>query len=607
MRRFTFSALALALALPFGSTAQAQQLRFVDTAPGRIVAIGNTLGLAKETNLNGPGAIDSIGTFTTLDGTSRDTDLPAGTMMWPLGTTSDWTENGSTATLSIPSEATILYAELVWGGSHEYVEDVTAFLDDPVQLSFGGDTIMVTPDNDTSTTIEETGSFVIRYYMRSGEVTDFIEQHGSGTYAVQGVPGTQNHTINSVNAAGWSLIIAYRYESEPIRNLSVFVGQTAFVDEQATVDYEVSGFCAPPAGEIQGSIAIATLEGDSNRNGDQLAIGQTAGGTFELLSGPNNPENNFFCSQINGVDGLVDTTGSFGMANHTPGSNAVGARQGWDIAHIDLTSMDNHLVPGQEEAVLRTQTQSDSYLPVLAGIAIDVNAPTFLYEQSTTETDVSEVSVGESFVATIKLSNEGTAPAEGVELVLPLAAGLDLAAFTTDGTSGDIDGTPVTLADLTTTGVDMGDLPSGEERVVTVTVNVTAPQLGPIVIVPEWSYAYTMCTGSTFAESFTGELAAVTFVPEVNEGGGGAGGGTDEGGAGGAISDGGSSSGGAPSAGGEGGGKDDGGGEGGGGDIGITPEDGCDCRASAGTDRGLGLGALLLGALAALTRRRKRA
>ncbi len=578
--------------LAFPAAVEAQVLRFTTTEPGNVVAVGNTLGLAKELNLNGPGTQDAIGTFTSLDPASVDTDAPLGAQAWPGGTTSDWSANGSAATLFLPIESQVLYAELVWAGSHQYGEDVSAFLDDAVMLSFGNDSIQVQPDAITSTTVEQTGSFTIRYYMRSGDVTGFVSQHGAGSYAVQGVPGTQASNFNTVNAAGWSIIVAYRYESEPIRNMSVFVGDTAFVDENTTVDYSVSGFCAPPVGDIEGTIAIATLEGDSNRVGDQLAIGETVASTFVNVSGPNNPVDNFFCSQINDPSGLLDTSGTFGGANHTPGANAAGARQGWDVTHVTLSSTAGHLVTEQTSAVLRTQTLDDSYLPVLAGIAIDVNAPTFLYSASTTDIDVASVGVGDTFTVTATLLNEGTAPASGLAFTLPLPSGISLLDFQTDGQTGDVNGGPVALADLSG-GVVMGDLPPGDQRVASVVLQVDSAQAATIVVQPTWAYTYTMCLGSPTNESFAGEVASVSFVAEPGVGGGGQTGPATTGAGPGTQSSGSQSTGAS-------GGK---GGEGGGGGDPQVEVDGCDCRTAGG---GSGGSELALAGLAVLALRRRR-
>lgn len=531
----------LAGGLLASTPASAQVLRFETTQPGNVIATGNTLGLAKQTSANGPGVADAIGTFLTLDTASVD-DMPANPgNPWPAGTTSAWQQNGSAATLTIPTEATVLYAELVWGGSFAYgAEDVSASLNDAVTLQFGADALTVAPTNTTAVTenFQSMSGFQVRYYMRSADVTDFVQQHQSGSYAALGIPGTQDTAINSTSAAGWTLIVAYRYDGDPIRNMGVFVGGK-FVDEFTTLDYTVDGFCAPPSTPFEGTIAISTIEGDANRTGDFISIGESAGDpTFVTLSGPNNPADNFFCSQLNGPNGQLDTTGTFGDANHDAagGVNVSGGRQGWDVTHVALSSEMGHLVPNQTAAVLRTETLDDSYMPVLAGIAIDVNAPKFGYDDSTTVVDKTSVTLGETFTVTVKAVNEGFASADNVRFTLPLATGLTMAGFLTDGASGDVHGAMVTVP----TNVDMGDIAPGETRTVAVTVEVSQPQPTDILVAPVWDYSYVMCQGNpAIDESFKAQVQSIDYVDATTSGAGGAGGGSATGGAGGSAAEGG--------------------------------------------------------------------
>jgi uncharacterized repeat protein (TIGR01451 family)/MYXO-CTERM domain-containing protein len=516
----------LAVAVTTAETAQAQELRFSTTQPGNVVAAGNTLGLSHQFTANGPGTEDSIGTFISL-GAGADTTPLNALNPWFDGTTNAWENNGSAATLELPVEAEILYAELVWGGSFAYGdEDVLADLGSSVTLAFGADSASVLPSNDTAVTVNEQGSFPLRYYMRSGDVTEFVKLHKGGTYSAEGVPATQSILSNTSNAAGWTLIVAYRYDNEPIRNMSVFVGGV-MVDEDVTVDYPVDGFCAPPTTPIEGTIAIATLEGDADRVGDLLAIGETvADPTFVNLSGPNNPVDNFFCSQINGPDGLLDTSGTFGDRNHALGSNVSGGRQGWDVANVTLSSDEGHLVPNQTSAVLRTKTLSDSYMPVLAGIAIEVNAPKFQYDQSTTEVAPDQAALGEQFTLTVKLVNEGSAPANNVEFTLDLPAGIALSTFSTNGTNGNIDGAPVPEADLAT-GVAMGTVAPGDERTVEAVFEATGTTASTAVLKPVWTYDYQICVNDTPTEEVFN--AAAVDVDLLGGGEGGAGGGTTSG------------------------------------------------------------------------------
>lgn len=480
--------------------AHGSELRFSETVAGQVVATGNTLGLSKEFGANGPGLEDSIGTFISLDPASVD-DAPANPgNPWPAGTTNDWTVNGSTATLELPLDVEVLHAELVWGGSTFYgTEDVTAYLDDPVTLGFGPDDALVSPDASTALDIEELAftGFAANYYMRSADVTAFVQAHGPGVYSVSGVPATQTVEINSLNAAGWTLLVAYRDSTQPIRNLTLFVGGS-FVDEDTTEDYDFAGFCTPPSGPFEGRALVSTIEGDADLTGDGFQIAESLAGPFVPLSAANNPVNNFFCSQLNGSDGMVDMSGSFGDANQNAaaGFNVVGGRQGWDVATVGLSSAAGQLDNGQTAAVLRAVTTGDSFVPVAVGFAIEVNAPGFTSRENGAMAAPTVLGVGESSTVTVTIHNDGLVDATGVRFRAPLPEGLELVSFGIDGNAGDVSGAAVDTAGLTA-GVEIGDVAVSQTKELVLEVVATAaPGDGEVyVLVPQWEYDYVSCAG----------------------------------------------------------------------------------------------------------------
>lgn len=509
------------------SVAHATELRFSQTAAGNVIATGNTLGLSKdEGDLNSPGVDDSIGTFITLTPNSVD-DTPAtvGTP-YPMGTTGDWTENGSEAELTLPADIELLYAELVWGGSYNYIDNVTANLDDDIEFQFGNDTITVSPDPTTAETVSEpsgTGNFDINYYMRSAEVTQFVAQHGSGTYAALGIPAVANDFVSDLNAAGWTLIVAYRNSEDPVRNLTVFVGGS-FVDENTVEDYTFDGFCTPPQGPFEAFAAVSAIEGDASRDGDSLAIAPTAMDTFVTLSGPNNPADNFFCSQLNDGDGMLDTSGSFGDVNHNAATatNVSGARQGWDITRIPLSSGMNQLSNGQTSAVLRTQTTDDSYYPTTAGFAIGVNAPDFTGDGTNRDYAPDALELDQTSTITINMENDGLVDATDLLFFAPLPEGLTLDSFAIDGNDGDIMGSPVDAAALET-GVNIGDVAVGTAREIEFVVRSSgAPADGDDtwVISPTWNYDYISCVGEdALTEPFLVSDVVIDYVEPMGTSG----------------------------------------------------------------------------------------
>lgn len=501
----------------FAPDAMAQQLRYSTNAPGRIIATGNTLGLAKDTNANGPGVRDSIGTFLTLGNGSDNMPLNLFNP-WPAGTTNNWTMNGSTATLDLPVESEVLYAELLWGGSFQYgAEDVSGQLNTPVTIRLGGQSMQVAPSAATALTVSSVAAsgFDVRYYMRSADVTAFVAGAGGGVYSVSGVPATQTTNIESLNAAGWTLVVAVRDQSQPTRNLTVFVGGS-FVDEDTQQDYTVNGFCAPPAGTVEGTAIVSTIEGDANLTGDQFLISRTQAGPFVNLQGPNNPAQNFFCGQINDSTGNLDTTGSFGNANHIPslfgaGINVSGARQGWDITTVPLSSSQNQLFNSQTSAVLRTITTGDSYMPILVAFAIDVNSPDF-GAASTIQAMPASAGVGDTFAVTTTLSNAGEINADVVRLALPVPDGLSLVSVTSDGINGDITGGAVTEASLAA-GINEGVIGPGQTRAVVLTFTVDGPPAigSSFLYDAAWSYDFAICgMGGVQHETFN-QFVAVPF------------------------------------------------------------------------------------------------
>ncbi|WP_146158335.1 MYXO-CTERM sorting domain-containing protein [Enhygromyxa salina] len=594
--------------LALASTAHASELRFSITAKGGVISTGNTLGLSKQPAANGPGVGDSIGTFLSPDAQQFDSAPANLGNPWGPGTTSDWTLNGSSAVLDLPQNSTgveVLYAELVWGGSYLYgTEDVSADLDVPVTLAANGMTFDAVPSPDTAVTLAGFAAqgFAVNYYMRSADVTAFVVEQESATYTVTGVPATQDFSIEQLNAAGWTLVVVYRSSDAPTRNLTVFVGGQ-FVDEDATEDYPVSGFCTPPQGTVEGGVVISAIEGDANRTGDTFQIAPTANGPFAPLSGPNNPVDNFFASQINGVDGQLDTLGSAGDANHDAftGVNVIGGRQGWDITKLSLSSAANQLSAGQTSAVLRAVTTGDSFMPVLAAFEIDVSSPDF-EDGNAAQVSPQEIGIGDQATLSFELLNEGDVSAADLSFTAPLGQGLELVSFEIDDTPGDVNQQPVTTADLVS-GVALGSIAAGSGREVTLVVEAVGQPITPDgwFLVATWSYDYVSCIGE---DPLTEQSVAFADIDFTGDGSGDGDG--DPGDGDGDTADSGADA---------GTGSDDGGGDGGtdgadtnpfgetGGDAGLGDGDGCNCHSGPRSPNSPGPMLALLGLLGLLRRR----
>ncbi|MEJ7734560.1 MAG: hypothetical protein WKG00_35860 [Polyangiaceae bacterium] len=204
------------------------------------------------------------------------------------------------------------------------------------------------------------------------------------------------------------------------------------------------------------------------------------------------------------------------------GVNVSGGRQGWDVTTVPLSSLDGQLSNGQTSAVVRTITFGDSYVPILAGLAIDVNAPDFTASAAALTPSKSPVTDGDAFTVDVALENLGDVTAEGLSFALTVPGGLALTAYTTDGAPGDIGGNPVDAAALAA-GAAAGSLAAGQTRNVQLAFEVAAPPTGlGYLLSGTWSYSYQVCTGdSPLPESFTQVKNVAYQAPPMGSGGAG--------------------------------------------------------------------------------------
>lgn len=446
------------------------------------------LGLSRSATEGVPGTVDSIGAFITTN-----TALQDGT--YPAGTTNNYLLNNSSAILTMPAGSTVIYAELVWGGSYLVPSvNLTAAINNPVTLTLPGNiNNSITPDPATANTFDLGGGTF--GYTRSAAVTTLIAQGGAGTYTVGAVVGTATVTDPTINHAGWTLCVIYGNPALPFRNLSLRAGAVAIQATSAPVNTTITGFATSSSGALSGRAMFSAQEGDATRTGDQALFGPTAA-SLAALSGPNNFANNFFASQINNDAGTLDTTGTFGNRNQingTPGTNIVGGRQGWDITNIDVSP---RLANNQNSAVLQLTTSGDAYVVNGIGLQININAPSVTVAKSASPAGTV---IGDQVTFAVVLTNNGTANATGVVVSDTLPAGSTFVAG-----SVVVGGVAKPTFDITT-GASVGTLALGSSVTVTFKAVVTSlpnpPQLGNVA---KAAFSYQINAG--------GDIVAVTIL-----------------------------------------------------------------------------------------------
>lgn len=434
---------------------------------GSITFTGNTLGLSRSESSArpAPGTFGAIGAFITIDTSSQY-------FTFPPGTTGDFNANRSSAVLRLPPGSSVLYAELVWGGTFANSgANLSAFINKPINFTTP-DNFTFTVSQDPATAFQETILAPDQVYVRSADVTSIVQSQGAGTYTVGGVVGTINlEDIVATNCCGWTLCVAFQNPSLPFRNLSIDVGAVVIRQFSAGSRIIIGGFGTPLSGPLSGRLAIAALEGDADIPGEQVLFGPNSS-SMTLLSGPNNFINNFFASQINDDNGLLDTSGTFGFRNQingTPGSNVVGGRQGMDITNVDVSAT---LVHNQTQAELLFRTDQESYVPIAFGLIIDINAPQI---EITKTVDTAQAILGQVLTYFVEISNTGSTNADVsfLDVIPPGTLFLPNSVF--------INGAQLPDADPSA-GIVLGNVVSGTVIELTFQVKVTSRPPDDVII-----------------------------------------------------------------------------------------------------------------------------
>ena len=476
--------------------------RFSVTTNGAVTFTGNTLGLNKLAGQNNPGTSGSIGAFIT-------TNLLSQVGSYPAGTTLTWQQNSSAAILTIPAGSTVLYAELIWGGSYSYGgQNVGGSLGTAVSFTTPSGTSAISPATATNQTLGAAGSngtcaTAPCFYVRSANVTSLVQAAGAGTYTVGGVPATVGASEDNSNNAGWTLAVVYGNSTLAARNMTVFVGAETSGNPAATV----TGLCTPPTGPTSGRLLVSALEGDSGIAGDQMEFGPSAA-TVAPVSGPNNVIGNFFASQINGDTGALDTSGTFGSSNQLNNTFSVG-RQGYDITNVDVSAT---LANGQTTAAAQGTTTGDQYAINALGLQINVGAPSF--PVITKSVNKPTTYVGDTLTYTIILSNAtGTADAVNVIFTDTPPPGTTFVP-----NSLTVGGVPQAGANPSA-GVNVGTIAVGASKTITFQTLVTAIPTSPAVAQysnsASWTYQYVPCAGQATVNATLNTNAVVTTIPRL--------------------------------------------------------------------------------------------
>ena len=330
------------LATPGARADRAYSARYATTDRGQVTLVANALESCPST-------------LSTCAAARNGTATPSDNAWFPMGfvdvDSDSSTFNSSRASLALPSGATVLWAGLYWAAD----TSAGAFGSAAPAPTSRGAVRFATPAASygvvNAATVDSDATWATRY-QGFADVTSQVRAAGNGTYAVANVQaGT-----GSNRWAGWSLVVAYRDATQPVRRLQVYDGlQTLQPGGSTSLDVPLGGFLTPATGTVRGRLALLSWEGDRGIVGDSATLGARA------LSDAVSPADDVFNSTI-ARDGAPVTTRNPAYLNAMS-------------LDADELSIDGVLGNAATTSILHLTTGGDTFLPGAIALATDEGPP----------------------------------------------------------------------------------------------------------------------------------------------------------------------------------------------------------------------------------------
>jgi uncharacterized repeat protein (TIGR01451 family) len=433
------------------------------------------------------------------------------------------TFDSSSATVNIPTGASVLFAALAWGGNTvagaapgtpaSYGSGAVAGAPTPanagiVELKVPGSATYVT---ETSTRTDflsgSTGA-----YQGYVDVTTAIQAAGNGSYTVANVQTATGQNLHG----GWSLTIAYSNPADPPRNLTIFAGfgSVNSTSPNNVVDIPLSGFQTPVSGAVNTTLGVVSYEGDAGATGDQMELGDSTSTLHDVTDALHNVGNTF-----------TSVISDLGVDNSTRNPDYLN-QLGFDAATFNA---DSFLTNDQTTADIRLTTlatSGETYYPGIVTFATDLYAPALTMTKSVAvvakapgNTQAGVAEAGDTLKYTITATNTGADQSDATVLTDTIPTGTTYVAASL--TSG---GTALTDA----TGDDIGNFNTGT-KLITVDVGtggtstvggVVAPAASIATVTFEVVVNHGLAGGSTITNaaglSYVGHQTTIAFTGTSN-------------------------------------------------------------------------------------------
>ncbi|MGX5687370.1 hypothetical protein [Arcticibacter tournemirensis] len=259
------------------------------------------------------------------------------------------TFNSSSADLNLPDCSSVTFAGLYWGGS---LSAATPRLKERNKIK------LKLPASDAYLDLEADEVWKDQCFK---DITSLVTSnaHVNGTFFTANV--VVDAGVTNV-CGGWTIVVVYKQELMPLRNLSVFDG-LAQITVNSGQSFNISGFSTPPVGPVDMEFGFVAYEGDRNVAGDYLAINE------KKIFDNAHAANNTFNSSITHHGSVVST--------RNPAYNNT---LGYDASIIRLNNKDyQYLGNGATVAPIVLRSNEEWYSVGVLTAAIDVYNPSFVF------------------------------------------------------------------------------------------------------------------------------------------------------------------------------------------------------------------------------------
>jgi len=198
-------------------------------------------------------------------------------------------------------------------------------------------------------------------YNAFADVTDFVK--AAGINARFTVADMYAETGGTNKFGGWTIVVVYKNDLQPMRNLTVFNG-LAVVSGSNNVTIPISGFLTPLSGPVTFDLGVVGYDGDRDFTGDQLLF-NGVGATYVNISDALHNSNDVFNSTIS-YNGVL-TPFRLPFLNNTLGHDA--------NIFVPNNSTKNYIGNSATSANVRVTTGGETILQHVITAAIDVYEP----------------------------------------------------------------------------------------------------------------------------------------------------------------------------------------------------------------------------------------